>query len=681
MNLLFLKKRANKYYILCIILAISNLSFANDSIPTIEFLEQCKKSDAYYKHSYTDVTYTKSWSRYKKQISVNTKLVINNTSGVDEFAFLNLTEFMSDNLKAINVKTLKADGSIVELDSSLVFKRNSKNKKFGAINYPIPGVEPGDTIVTSYMYTQYLKKYELKDFVNLYSNVPSFNTQYTVRTDPGIYMRYKPYNNFPEPQVILNDTLFYCVFKMEKVKGISENENRCLPCDLPYVYYSLDKDKNKIRTWKEVYNQEFNIITQPISFDTENSSFYRRWKKRVLGHAKDSTKYYQFELLHADIIENMQMEPAKEAEILKNSGYFLKEKRFNPFSIKRLYRRLLEDLEIEYSAVFARSKRTGKIDPYNIRMGEFDHVFFTYDNGQGALNLLYPHEAYFKYQINEIPTSIYNTEAVITKPYLTKKIKKSDKFIGYDLKLAEVDSVIVNIIKLPGMSAQRNFIRQIFYNEVNLKEKNATFKYKFNASGGLSTDLRTFFDMLNENKEANDFYDALSEYEGNDTGIQIDTVISTKLKNTSPFNYYINAEGTLKDALIFLNDSIASISLDKLIQHTKIESETDDDNLNYYLDYGYTDYLMFILEFPCTIEILGFDDSNINFKNDYGAYQFELNVTKNKKTNNNLTIISNYSILKDMIPKDGQAHLKALNKLVKDIKNKRLLVKLKNVVD
>ena len=672
MSLLFLKKRANKYFILLIILSFSIRLLANDSIPNNKFLEHCKKSDAYLLYSYTDITYTNSWSSYKRLTSINKKLVVNNNSGVDKFAFLNLTEFISNNLKEINVKTLKADGTVVELDSSLVFQRKLKGEKFGSINYPIPGVEPGDTIETSYVYTEYLKSYELMDFVYLYANVPSLNTEYTVKSHPNQSVRYKPYNNFPEPQVIVNDTLLYCVFKMEKIKGLSENQNTCLPCELPYLYYSLEKEN---RTWKDVYNQEFNAITQPFSLDSEKSSYYRRWKRRIIGEAKDSTKYYKFNLLHIDIQTNIQMESTNVKELVKSSGYFLKEKRSNPFSIRRLYRQLLEDLEIEYWAVFARSKRAGSIDPAYIRKGEYDHIFFAYDNGNGSINLLYPHEAYYKYQINEIPTSIYNTQAVIVKPYLTEKIKKRDKFIDYNFEMAEVDSVTVRAIKLPALGVDNNYIKQFYYCNVDLIKKNTTFKYRFLVSGGLSTDLRSFYDFQNQNKEVSDFYDALVEFEGDETVMQIDTIITTNLNKARPFTYTVNAKGTSKGALTFLNDSIVSISLDDLIQHSQIESELDSTDLNYYLDYSYTDFFMIILNFPCDIEVLGIDNYKIDFKNDVGAYLFDLKIVGD----NQLTLQSNYKIIKDMIPKDEYKRLKKINKLVKEIKNKRLIIKLKNL--
>ena len=159
------------------------------------FLTLCKNSDAYYTHSYRDVTYEKNWGSYKKYVSVNSKLVVNTPRGVEKHAFLTLDELESNNLESIKIRTLKADGSIVELDSSLVFNRNSKGEELGVINYPIPAVEPGDTIETNYVYYERLKASNLRSYVNLYSNLPSINSQYTIKTGPELTVRYKTYND------------------------------------------------------------------------------------------------------------------------------------------------------------------------------------------------------------------------------------------------------------------------------------------------------------------------------------------------------------------------------------------------------------------------------------------------------------------------------------------------------
>lgn len=673
MSPLFLKTIAKRNHILLLFLTLNVGLFANDTIPDLGFEAHCKSSDAYILYAYTDVTYTKAWRDYSRETSVQSKVIVNNRSGVERYAFLNMSAFVNSHLKTIEVNTLKADGTVMKLDSILVFGQLSDKKKQGVINYPIPGVEPGDTISFSYTYTERLNIHELKDFVNLYSELPSFNTEFSIKTPPSLKIVYKGYNDFPDPQVVSNDSLVYCLFRMQRIKGLEENKYTCLPCELPYVYYSVDKKKSKAWTWKQLYNVEYNFTTQPFLLDFENSSYYKRWKKRTIGDAVDSTKYYQLNLLIEDITNTMKIQPFNGDDFVKSSGYFLKNKYIDPVSIRRLYRQILEDLEIDFWAVFARSKRSGLIDPYYIRKGEYDHIFFAYEDELGALILLYPHNEIFKYQINEIPTSIYNTDAIIAKPYFWEKVKRKDKFIGSDLEMAEVDSLLVNMIKLPGLSANHNNLKQIIYCDVDMKEKKTSFKSNFSISGGLSTDVRRFYSELYKNKEMSDFYDALSEYEGDETALDIDTVTNIKLNNKKPFVYKIEAEGRLKNAITFLSDSMISITLDNLIQHTQIESEGDSTDLNYYLDYSYSDFYILVLNFPSNIEVLGIENSNKEIKNDYGEYLFNFIHGGGKQ----LTIRSYYRILKDMIPKDEFKQLKDINDVVQEIKNMRLLVKLK----
>ena len=670
MNLLFSKKIKVSLHIICI--CVLFYGFSSNLKNKDPFLTLCKNSDAYYLHSYTDVSYMKNWSSYKSYVSINNKLVVNNTNGVEKYAFLKLSEYESNHLKNIKIRTLKKDGSVVELDSSLVFQKTSKKKKFGEINYPIPAVEPGDTIETTYTYYEYLKINELVGYVSLHKDIPSKNTQYTVKTNKDLGVRYKSYNNFPEPGIVSNDSLVYLQFSMDKLKGFENNEYSCFPCEVPYFYYSLEKKGSKLRTWKDIYNEEFNFLTQPIAIDSHRATYYKRWKKRIIGEAKDSSKYYKFNLLYNEILANFKIEALQGKEFIKSSGYFLKENRFDIISIRRFYRQVLEDLEIPYWAVFAKSKLSGNIDPHYIREGEFDHIFFAFEDENNNIKFLYPHSDIYKYQIDEIPTALYNTDAVLVKPKLVGKRKKKDKFISLNLEFAKTDSILRAKIKLPGMSSHQNYLNQVVYGKVNLKEKTTSFKSLFKISGGVSTDTRSFLNMVNENKEVSDFYEALSEYEGQDNTMQIDTITKVDLKNSKPYLYTIKSEGKLNNVVKFINDSLVSISFDKLINHNLVETSSDTSALNYYLDYSYSDYFMLNLNFPGNIEILGIDDI-VNFKNNYGEYYFEIKKSKN----NQLTLKSNYRILKDFIPKENYKELKLLNEKVKNSESKRLIIKLK----
>ncbi len=671
MNLLSLKNRkVSLLLISTCLLFFSFNSILNNSDP---FLTICKKADGYYSYSYTDVTYARNWGGFKRYVSISNKLVINTSKGVENYAFLNLTDFESNHLEKIKVRTLKADGSIVNLDSSLVFKRDNKKKKFGEIKYPIPGVEPGDTIETSYVYYEGLSKTDLKNYVSLHAELPSLNSQYSVKAHPEMMMRYKSYNGFPEPSVVSNDSIIYAQFSMDKVEGIEKNEYNCLPCEKPYLYYSLDERGSELRTWKDVYNEEFNYVTQPFALDYDRISYYKRWKRRVIGKAKDSSKFYKFKLLYTEVLKNFKMEPAKANELIKSSGYFLKEKRFDPLSIKRFYRQILEDLEIDYWAVFGRTKRLGSISKHYIRKGEFDHVFYAYEDENEKLVFLYPHEDFFQYQINEVPTSIYNTDVILVKPYLTKKRKKKDKFISRDLEVAKADSVSIKFVKMPGMNPNVNYMYQIVSGKVDVEKKETTYKSRFKVSGGLSTELRSFYGMLNKNEEASKFYNTLSEFQGIDTTLDIDTVTNVSLNGKKPFVFKINSEGKLNNAVTFINDSLISVSIDKLLNHNQIENASNSMELSSYLDYGYSDLLTYYINFPADIEVLGNLNSDLKFKNNFGEYSFEFKKTKNKQ----IRLKSEYKILKDLIPYDKREEIKLLNEKVKEIKNKRFVIKLK----
>lgn len=673
MNLLFSKTRSEKYLILFILTFLSTEIHAIDNISDPAFIEKCNNSDAYLIHSYVDVSYSPALYSYNKKVALYNKVVIRSKTGVEEFSFLNMDNFVRDHLEWFSIKLLKSDGTVVEIDSSRIFEDRLDNNQQEHLGYPIPGVEPGDTIETYFGYTADLPVGELKDYLIPYNRIPALKMEYVITTTPGLEIRYKLYNGFPEPQIVSNDTMNRCLFKMEEVSSVSENEYMCLPCELPFVYCSVDSKGSEPRTWTNIYNEEFNMLTKPLRVDHEKAAYYNRWKKKVIGEARDSSKYYKFELLYDEILNNFLMKPGEQSEAAKSSGYFLKKEEFDPVSIRRLYRQLLEDLEIEYWAVFGRSKQNGQIDPYFIRLGEFDHIFFAYRNEQGNFNLLYPHDISYKYQINEIPTSLFKTQAVIVKPDLTEKEKRRNKFIDYDFTLAEADSVSINIIEMPGMTANSNYMKQVAYCDVDANEKRTGFRSKITVSGGLSTDIRSFISLLNQNKEMNDFYDALAEYEGNDNVLEIDTVTEISFINTKPFIYSINTEGTLNNTLTFLNDSLVSIDLGALIQHINIESDKETVDLNYYLDYCYTDFSMFVLSFPSDIEVMSMDAYQKSIDNSVGGYSLNLSSSGHGQ----IIIQSNYQILKDFIPADEYWQLRQLNDLLKEVRNMRLLIKLK----
>ena len=81
---------------------------------------------------------------------------------------------------------------------------------------------------------------------------------------------------------------------------------------------------------------------------------------------------------------------------------------------------------------------------------------------------------------------------------------------------------------------------------------------------------------------------------------------------------------------------------------------------------------MLYINFPCKIEVLGLENGNDDFKNEFGEYFFEIKKSKDDQ----LILQSNYKILKNLIPKEKLNELKLLNERVKNVKSKRLIIKL-----
>lgn len=672
MNPLCLKKKY-RYFLVLLVFCSSSAVWAQETAEESEFQRQCETADAYLLHSYTDVTYTPGWSNYSRYVSINNKLVVQTSTGVDQYAYLSLSADQANQLKEVEVTTYKADGRVLELDSAKAFERKNTRNRFDDINYPIPGVEPGDTIESKYTYVEYPDSDDLYDFVYLQANVPILKSEYTIKTGTKNSIRFKGYNEMTEPQVVTNDTLIYMAFAMDKVGAISENQNTCIPCQLPYAYYSVeDKDKEP-PSWKKIYNKGFNIVTQPFSFDRENFNYYNRWKRNALGDAKNLDRFKQFEILHEEILNTMTMESAQRDEILKSSGYFLKEGRLNPISVRRLYRRMLEELEIEYWAVFARSKRSGAIDPYFIRSGEFDHIFFAYKDYDGNFNLVYPHDEVAMYRINEIPTELYNTEAVIAKPYGNTERSRKDKFIGFDMEMAEVDSVEVKVIRLPDAQASQNFAKQTYYVDLGEEKESFPTQYRMSVSGGIYTDVKGFLGLMEQDEEVSEYYNALEEFEGEEEIFELDSITSTRLKDTQPFAYTMSGTGRIVGGVSYLNDNMVSISLENLLDHNELESDESEGAMNFYLDYQYTDDILLILKFPKAIEVLNQETYNVNFANELGTYVFDLKLING----NELTLKSRYRISQDVIRNNEQPKLSALNAAMKNIRNNRILVRLK----
>ncbi len=236
-------------------------------------------------------------------------MVFNNRSGVENYAYFNVSRYALDQIKSFNIKTTKADGVLAEIDSADVFKYMPALGESGQIVLPIPGIEPGDTLEVNFLFTERIRDPETGTYILPFREIPNLAEIYKISIPNYLHLDIKKNNNHPEPIIETTDSLVTCLFRLENLPGIKYNEYTCPFCELPYVHYTVFANENSLKTYKHIYNQSFNVFTQPMMADRQHASQYKKWKRSVLKNAGDVDKFQTLELLLDDIMQNYVIEP------------------------------------------------------------------------------------------------------------------------------------------------------------------------------------------------------------------------------------------------------------------------------------------------------------------------------------------------------------------------------------
>jgi len=606
--------------------------------------------------------------------TVHSRLKINTRSGIEKYAFVYLNKEQKSHLKQLEARTIKPDGSVIILDTTQIFKTNipfedEEDKQYDQLRFAIPGVEVGDLIELHYtIEDQPATLREQYGTIFMHQELPVVNSSYDVVVPASVNIVYKQYNGFPDPEIIETDTNITCRFMLKYLNPVRMLQYSCPACELPYVSYYFIYDQNKMaREWKDVFNYDFNALTLPLAMDNEKASFYQKWKKNLLKNAGDSSEYYQLRILLDAIIQGIEVRDLEPQELNKNMGYYLYNGYIDPLSVRRLYRQILDDLGIEYWACFAKNKWMGPLDPVFIRSNDITDLFFLLEENGKPGKYLYPHNTLYKFQLNEIPTHLYNTAAIIIKPYKDPDVKKASPIYSFF-----PDSVIIQQIILRAGNSNLNYAKHQIYCDADLSAKEHSFKSDFTISGGVSTRYRLIFSYLASNEEINELFRTMMGYTGDDSPLEVETILKRDLKHIYPFKYTVLAAGHLKKGMDYLNDSIRSINLHDFILHDQIFSEDDSIDLAYNLEYAYTDIMQFFISFSKPVEIINLSSFNNQISNEIGEYNCNVSVSDNQR----IIITSKYSTKKDVITSEEYAQLRDLNQTLKDTRSSRLIIKI-----
>ncbi|WP_190811318.1 hypothetical protein [Flagellimonas sp. S3867] len=68
--------------------------------------------------------------------------------------------------------------------------------------------------------------------------------------------------------------------------------------------------------------------------------------------------------------------------------------------------------------------------------------------------------------------------------------------------------------------------------------------------------INIIFELLAQDEEASDFYEALDEFKGDEDLIEIDTITGAKFMVAKPFSYTMNAAGFLNGVFLIIRWSV-----------------------------------------------------------------------------------------------------------------------------
>lgn len=605
------------------------------------------------------------------------RLKLNTRSGVDNYGYILINKKQQAILNSFEVKTFKPGGEIIKFDSAQIFHSsilNFDNQKenIDLTKYVIPGVEVGDEIEVTYsLETTGDLAQMLFGNAFLNNNLPSIHSEYTIVIPYPYMLFYKSYNGFKAPKIENDDLKVINTFALDSTPAVKDMSYTCLYDQFPYFYYSVDynKDQTGFLSWKDFYNQFVSFLYPSPYSDEPYLINYKKWIKRNLKDTKELTKFQKFEDIYNSIkndfdiispFENGNTGPVR-PNLFKN--------KIERSYLYNFYAFALDYLDIDYYLCFGRNKYNGAIDESFLRKNEFTDYFLMYNDANHNSVFIYPHEINRKYNLNEIPSYLNETEVLFARN------DTADRYVE-DKKIQSVisDSQILKYkLKVSRNDTKLNYYHRLRTIGVDLDSAETKYNSIINFSGFSSTDLRHFYVDLLHNKAHYNLY--LNEVQKGRDVFKLDSMYLINEKPNYPFKYSVGVTGKLGKFYNYMNDSTIVISVEEILNNNKIEYDKKNRNQNIVLPSAYSDIQDLVINFNAPIYIVNKDQLSKEFTNELGSYKFESLIIGEQS----LRLISSYVIKKETIDKKAFMYLNDINDASNQMTNARIIIRIKKL--
>ncbi len=599
-------------------------------------------------------------------ITIKSRVKINTQKGLDDLSTISFYKNKYRKITKLDARTIKKDGSIVDLKSAdikiLDIKTDKNRSNFEVIRFSVPGVQIGDEL--EYIYTLETNSLYTSADIFMHNSLPTMKAEFAYTTDNSLYTEFRMYNDMPDPVISrsVNDAKF--VWTLTNLQGLGDERRHNLTETLPFIRFALRQviingmaqeglarygiTKND---WAEIYDNYTNTYKN-VNFEDNykgmNAYTYLKKLKPMLDTMSIDSKLSYFINYVNDSLKIVDDSDISETLPLSNYIY---NKKINESNLHNFIRYFLKFYEIKYYVGFGRDRIDGNLDLQFATSSMITDIIYVFENENQDIHFIYPSNSVRKYQIDELPYHITGTDIVIVNRPSDNSLKS-----------------IVNKINVPMNPYNANARNRMSSVQVDLKSKKCNLKTKESLLGDFSTTFKTPIYRSLEDEKKNESFK--SNYSISDN-VNIDTFAIDNYKKIYPYNLNLIYQGDILLDIQEVEKGVYSIPLLGLIDHFKFNTDDADITLNYYCPFKYIDNQKIYLQFSQPVEILTNDVEKLWVIDEVGNY-----ILNFSKVNDKMILVeSKLDIRKDKLNPNQYKTLNRINESVKNSNQSRLLVK------
>lgn len=375
----------------------------------IEVPDSLKKESAFFVNNVTTIDFL---DMFEMQVVVFKRIYINSEKAAEQYSKHEMFLTGRGSIAMINARTLKADGTIINLAGNQIIETFSKEKnKYGTrtvrrFQLAYPQVQVGDVIDIAYQVD--LPGYIYSDLMYLEDDIPSIYSRITLRNMSRLELTAYSLNNMPKS--IQRDEKGIPTVSWEKtgVKSMKTDYFNALPPTAPSFVYTLWRP-GEIIDYDAVYESE--IRGYPSNCNRSFSLHEYFENEGVLNKGDD--KLVQIKKIITYFEKECTWNYSKSTEYIKQSTDFLERKEIDDVLFMRLIIKFLDEKGIKAERGFTKSLLDGKFEQGFVSLEQLSDRYLVIYDDLDRPHFLFPPRGEGKfYYLDEIPFYLEGNQSV-----------------------------------------------------------------------------------------------------------------------------------------------------------------------------------------------------------------------------------------------------------------------------